>query len=333
MSFVTAAVIVGGSTLAAGGLSYMGAQSAADATREGAGIAADAAMRGSALQMEMFRQAQRTLQPFANLGLGAGSTFAAQSVSPQEKKRQLDLQRSDLEAEVARLSVPIPDSAVAPPGGKNSSERWAAMLGQMRGDQAQQRAEAQSKLDAFNKRTEIELGQLDARQAEGIQASPLYEFQRDLGERNIKRQLSATGRLDTGFGMETLSNFYRALGAEETERQTGRLQFLTTVGANAAAGQATNAMNTGTTQAGLLTQYGQSLGMGTAQAGQIQGAGIQGVGRTLQQTGLLGGLALGYMGNQSGATIGSFQDQAYLQGLQKAQATGVPQTYFSTPGY
>ena len=289
MSWVAVAVVGAGAAVA--GTQYAGASLAAGATREGAQIAGDASNRGASLQMEMFQQAQRALQPFVNIGTAAGSSLQNMVVSPQERTRQLDLQRADLQAEVSRLSQPILDSDIAPPGGKNSSERWAQMVYQARGDRDVQLREAQNKLSSFNKRAEMEIGQLDARQKEGIQATPLYEFQKDIGERNIKRYLSSVGRLDTGAGMETLSNFYRALGAEETERQSGRLMNLTTIGANAAAGQSTNAMNTGTVQSGLIANAGQLYGQGISQAGQIEGAGIQGVGKTATQVGLLALLA------------------------------------------
>lgn len=345
MSFIAAAAIIGTGAAVGGGLQFYGASQAASAAREGAQTAADAALQGGRLQYEMFLQAQRQLSPFVNLGTAAGGSLANMVVSPEERKRQFELQRADLQAEVDRLSRPITEAELPPPpGGKNSSERWAATAASLRADRASQLSEAQSKLNAFNTRSELELGQLDARQAEEekpLEEGPYYKFQRDLGERNIKRQLSATGRLDTGFGAETLSNFYRALGAEETERQFVRKQTgisnlfnLTTLGANAGAQQASNFMQTGNAQQAGLSQYGQLLGTGTAQAGQITGAGIQGIGNTIAQTSLLAGAGLAYMNRGAGGpSIGSFQDQAYSNALQQAQATGVPQTYFQVPGY
>ena len=288
MSWV--AVAIGGIGTIAGTQLY-GASQAAGAVEEGANIAADAAGRGQQLQQQMFLQSMRTLQPFVNLGLGAGSTLANQVVSPQERQRQYESQFVELEGQIQRLSRPLGFNDVPQVFGEKGSERWAAAVNAANASRTSELSEVQSKLDTLKKQAQLDLTQSTAREAEGIQASPLYEFQRELGERNIKRQLSATGRLDTGFGAETLSNFYRALGAEETERQTGRLMNLTTIGANAAAQQASNTVNAGNTQAGLLQQAGQFQGTGVSQAGQISGAGIQGIGKTASQVGLLALLA------------------------------------------
>ena len=105
--------------------------------------------------------------------------------------------------------------------------------------------------------------------------SPLYGFQKELGERAINRQLSARGLYGSGAGLETLERFYNQLGAEETERQYTKQQFEygQTVNLNTlqrAQEQETFGRLLSTAQLNnQSTQFGQSL-MAQSQNAQLQ---------------------------------------------------------------
>lgn len=109
------------------------------------------------------------------------------------------------------------------------------------------------------------------------QASSLYDFQSELGNRALNRQLSARGQYGSGAGLESLALFNKSLVAEEGERYFNKLFETTKLGANAAAQQAqgnANAANTiaqTTTQAGIA-QGGAIANQYNALAGGVQGA-------------------------------------------------------------
>jgi hypothetical protein len=52
--------------------------------------------------------------------------------------------------------------------------------------------------------------------------SPYYTWQQEQGEKALNRAMSARGKYDSSTAVNALSDFNRALGAEETERQYGR---------------------------------------------------------------------------------------------------------------
>lgn len=78
-----------------------------------------------------------------------------------------------------------------------------------------------------------------------LKASPLFNFQSELGSRNINRELAARGLYGSGAGLETLARFNDQLVGEEGQRLTDRLFSLTGLGANAANSMASGALSTG----------------------------------------------------------------------------------------
>ena len=56
------------------------------------------------------------------------------------------------------------------------------------------------------------------------EASPYYTWQQEQGEKALNRAMFARGKYDSSTAINALSDFNRALGAEETERQYGRRQ-------------------------------------------------------------------------------------------------------------
>jgi hypothetical protein len=120
--------------------------------------------------------------------------------------------------------------------------------------------------------------------SEYLKPSELYKFQSEIGSRDINRQLAARGLYGSGAGLETLARFTNQLVADEGERYYNRLAGLTTLGANAAARQATGSIQTGTNLSQILANAGAQQGQ--AYAAQYNALG-QGIGGAFGQAGSL----------------------------------------------
>jgi hypothetical protein len=70
------------------------------------------------------------------------------------------------------------------------------------------------------------------------ETSPLYQWQLAQGEKNINRALQARGRYNSTYGLNTLSDFYRTLGANEAQQNYNRTMDLTRLGLEASMAQA-----------------------------------------------------------------------------------------------
>lgn len=107
-------------------------------------------------------------------------------------------------------------------------------------------------------------------------ASPLFQFQSELGMRNINRELSARGLFNSGAGLETLQRFNNQLVGEEADRLFGRLFNVTAMGENAAARMATGTVATGNSVAGMQANAGIAQGGAIANQYNAIGQGIGG---------------------------------------------------------
>lgn len=85
-----------------------------------------------------------------------------------------------------------------------------------------------------------------------LKASDLFNFQSDLGSRNINRELAARGMYGSGAGLETLARFNDQLVGEEGQRLVDRLFNLTQVGANSAGNMASLTTQTGGSLAKMI---------------------------------------------------------------------------------
>ena len=151
-----------------------------------------------------------------------------------------------------------------------------------------------------------------------LQASPLFNFQSEMGERNINRQLAARGMYNSGAGLETLAMFNKGLVAEEGSRIYDRLFGVTQLGANAAARTATNTASTGQTLAQLATQSGAQLGQAYANQGNAYGSGIAGAFGTAGNALMYGPLLsnfLGGAGMPQQTTQAGFEQEALGRGV------------------
>lgn len=272
MAFIAAASIIGLGTLASGGLGFAGAQSQASAAKEAGNAIADATKYASFLQQANLSQVQQLLSPFIQLGTGAGASLAFSTVSPDEMMRQRSIQRNQLEAAIPRL---LTDADIPVFSGKDASERRATYAYSVGAQNRGEIADAQKRLEAFDKETELLKDQIA--NPPKMEASPLYQFQEELGTRNLNRELAARGLYNSGAGLETIRQFQAQLGAEETERQYGRLFGLLGVGANASTALAGAMSGTSQAQGNLALQGAQGQAQGIQGAAAANAAGLNAI--------------------------------------------------------
>lgn len=110
-----------------------------------------------------------------------------------------------------------------------------------------------------------------------FKGSSLYDWQSEMGTRNINRQLKARGMYNSGAGLETLAMFEKGLVAEEGAKWWDRLFNTTALGSNAAGKMATGTTQTGNNLASLATQSGIAQGGAIANQYNALAGGVQGV--------------------------------------------------------
>lgn len=141
--------------------------------------------------------------------------------------------------------------------------------------------------------TDLLLGGGDV--ANMLKASPLFNFQSEIGSRNINRELAARGLYGSGAGLETLARFNDQLVGEEGQRLTDRLFNLTQLGGNAA-----NAMAGMTNQTGL--NMSNNIFSGGLEAANMRfNAALGSAQQRANATNMIG-----QMGQQSLAQFGNF---------------------------
>lgn len=69
------------------------------------------------------------------------------------------------------------------------------------------------------------------------ETSPLYQWQLAQGEKNINRALQARGRYNSSYGLNTLADFYRTLGANESQQNYNRTMDMARLGLQASSQQ------------------------------------------------------------------------------------------------
>lgn len=112
--------------------------------------------------------------------------------------------------------------------------------------------------------------------AASTRSSPLFQFQSEMGMRNINRELSARGLFNSGAGLETLQRFNNQLVGEEADRMFSRLFNVTAMGQNAAARMATGTTQTGNAVAGMQANAGIAQGGAIANQYNAIGQGVSG---------------------------------------------------------
>lgn len=102
-----------------------------------------------------------------------------------------------------------------------------------------------------------------------FQSSPMYDLQMDDFTRNMNAQLAARGGFNSRGGLNALSDGFRRIGAEEQERQYGRLAGLANYGMGTANQAAQGALQSGNAQAGIYQNKGNAMAQGNYAKGQL----------------------------------------------------------------
>jgi len=109
-----------------------------------------------------------------------------------------------------------------------------------------------------------------------FKGSSLYDWESEMGSRNVDRQLKARGMYNSGAGLETLAMFEKGLVAEQGNAWWDKLFNTTALGENAAARMATGTTQTGSNVANLQAQSG--IAQGAAVQNQYNALGSIGTG-------------------------------------------------------
>ena len=298
MAFV--AVAIGGSALIGAGASIYSGGLMADAAKGASAAQQDSLSLASKTSIAGGRDALAYLDPFRQYGLNAGASLQDALYSPGQRQSQQTSQRAQLQGEVDRLTALAPKwDSYQVLTGKNASERRASMFTQENQVAQQKIAEAQAKLKTFD--TQV-AAQPAGGQPQGIQASPWYQFQADLLNRNTDRAMASRGLTGSGFEAESRRQGLLQLGAQETQNQFDRLSGMYNTGANAAA-----------QGAGAITGTAQAVSNNQIAAGQAQAQGLVGV------AGANANMATGVANSISGA-VGAGLNYAQFQNLISANS-------------
>jgi hypothetical protein len=285
--------ILGGAGILGG---ILGSREAAQGAEEAAQIQADALRDAAALQQQQFETTRRDYIPYAQLGSTAAPllSYMATGIMPQMTPADLRM------IEDYNAAIAPPEAGAAPPTAQPAAlappepqpqdyntiwdydeayQDWRNRYGPGApgAPPVAPGAPAQPDIGQFDP---YSLANAMARQQAigaieeggGLPVSPLYDWQKEQITEDINRQLAARGRSSSTFGANVLSDAYRGLAAEESQRQYGRLLDLTNIGRGAqgsvsgfGAGAASGAGN-------ALGMAGGALGAGQQQAANIRGS-------------------------------------------------------------
>ncbi len=133
---------------------------------------------------------------------------------------------------------------------------------------------------------------------------PGYQFQRDQGVKQVNNSLG--GRGVTGAQAKGIARFVTGLADSTYGEQVGRYQNAATIGANAAAGQATNALQTGQNVGNAYQSAGQATAAGQVGAANAAAQGLYGLSNLYLTSKLLGGGGGGGGGGSGGVPAGGW---------------------------
>jgi hypothetical protein len=324
---LTMGLLSGGGLLQAGG-SIASGIIGGNAAEDAAAAMMDASLRSQNFLAGQQNQGLNLLSPFMSSGMQARDFLAAALYGPEAFSSQRAIERARLEQQIKNLEsqwggsmdegIQRLDKTTAFLTGKNASERRHAMMMEQvqKGKEELQRAQASlSSFDAETGALDRFSGAIREQFTQPMEESPFYQFQLEMGNRNLSRQLASRGLQKSGAGLELLSRFTQSLGAEESlmhyqrqQDQINRLMQLFGSGQQAAVAGGN-----------LLTAFAGPQAAAIQQQGQAQAQGI--LGRAQATTGMITGV-----GNAITQGIGSFLNfdmtQQMMNLLQRNQ-TGI----------
>jgi hypothetical protein len=156
----------------------------------------------------------------------------------------------------------------------------------------------------------------------GVQAGPLYQSMYRNGQEAVLQNASATGGLRGGNTQHSLADFGADTLARAIQQQIGNLSGISTLGANAAAGQASYNSNSVAQASQAYTNQGNAAAAGAFGQGAALSNGINGVagafGKYFGSAG--GGFAAPNFGPELTSSLGS---NAYSLGGSAYQAPSI----------
>jgi len=313
MSFVAVAIGGGVAAGAGAGASIYGGMQQSKAAKRSSNAMQDAFNQSIATQQAGKREALGYLDPVRQMGLNAGSTLESLLYSPGQRQAQAANQTALYQGEIDKLTAQNltfdqwrAEHGAQYTGGKGMKRSRSAYAAYS-SDINNRIRDAQSNLTNYQKQAQVQ--QQTAGQANDIQASPWYQFQASLFNRNEDRANSARGLTGSGFEAEARRMGMLQLGAQETESQFGRLFNMLGLGANAS-----------TVGAGVITGTAQNVGQAQQGIGQAQAAGYQGVAQA--NANMAAGVS-NAVGGAIGAGLNAYQFQSLIN-ANKPQPAATP---------
>jgi hypothetical protein len=93
----------------------------------------------------------------------------------------------------------------------------------------------------------------------GTEASPLYQWQKTQGEKDLNSRLGLLGRRNSSYGLNTFKDFYSGLNANEAARQENSLLNLMKIGQGSAGTATAASTHLGDAEAALYGNYGNNM--------------------------------------------------------------------------
>jgi hypothetical protein len=324
--------IIGGSKAASG------QEAAADTAAEGARYSAD-------LQKEMFEQGRTDLTPYSTLGTTASPLlqYLVTGIMPTMTQSDLNLigqSRSGVDQPMGYddwYSQSYDPSQLEPmrdPGVIDLLDDGQGYFAERdtydsAGGAPSASAQYQTYLSGYPSQDggdtdQFALANALARQqsinalGEGyqMQESPMYSWQQEQGERALNRQAAAKGLSGSRASLNALSDFNRGLGAQEADKQYGRLLDLTNIGR----GMAATGLGAGQTYA---AGAGNALQGGAQQSALYSGMAAQTKGSMYENIGQgVGQMATNYLNQPQSPIASGANSQNAWQELGRAGAGG-----------
>jgi hypothetical protein len=116
-----------------------------------------------------------------------------------------------------------------------------------------------------------------------LQESPLYKWQQEQGAQRINRDMAARNMYGSSAATNQLARFQNQLGAEESERQYGRVAGMVNMGMGQGNTYAANQGNTANTAGNISLNIGNSLADNTMQRGNNMASLYQSIGQAPMQ--------------------------------------------------
>jgi len=249
------------------GAAVVGAVAESESSKRAARSIKDASKRGIESQEAALAAFNLRTQPFSDLGLSAGDAISDLLGLPRSTTANPEIAR--LQSQLGELDTQISTGPTPTRGGfGRPAERTEFNLDALQS----QRADLQTQIEG------LQAEDIAAQQApRGGQLlediNPLVSFIRDQGFEDIQESAAARGRLGAGGTLQDLTRFNTQLGGtlvpQLQNQRFNQLFNLLGLGANAATGQGTAALQTGVNVSNLQGNIGAAGAQNALNQGNI----------------------------------------------------------------